>query len=131
LKITTDDGTLENATSLVGSIDPGGYFTIDSMLTPDTPGKHTLTLTIEYTDDFNQPRTIEKTLELDVEAAPEQSLGPLDGGPGMIVEESLLHKIWRFIKGLFGLDSAPPGGGGGLEGTPTPPPFVPAPAGKG
>jgi hypothetical protein len=40
-------------------------------------------------------------------------------------EETLLQKIWRFILGLFGLDSAPPEGGTGPGGEPTPEPVMP------
>ena len=128
IKVSVDAGTIDNSTGLVGSIDAGGYFTIDSMFTPEQSGKQKLHITIEYTDDFNQPRTLKRDLELEVmEGAPEESaLGPsgADGGGGgsdgllpLNAEETTMHKIFRFIKGLFGLDSSwpvwqAPGGGG-------------------
>lgn len=130
IKIKAEGGMIENGTSLVGSLDAGGYFTMDSMLTPDQPGPITLNISIDYVDDFNQPRTIEKKIEvevmealvdpsLDPSLAPPMSGGGGGGGGGEIIveEETTLHKIFRFIKGLFGLDSAwpvwqPPGGEG-------------------
>ena len=124
LKLETDSGTIENGTGLIGSIDAGGYFTIDSMLTPEKSGPMTLHVTIEYTDDFNQPRTLSKTLQVEVmEGAPEGE-GPItgpsidgNGGGGggggempVPAEETTMQKVWRFLRGLFGLDSAPAGG---------------------
>ena len=122
-----DSGTIDNSTGLVGSIDAGGYFTIDSMFTPEQSGKQKLHITIEYTDDFNEPRTLTRDLEVEVmEGAPtEPAVGPSGsggggGGEGVVpvdAQETTIHKIFRFIKGLFGLDSswpvwqAPSGGG--------------------
>lgn len=143
-KVTTDGGIIENGTSLVGPLDAGGFFTLDAMLTPNQPGPLTLTVTIDYVDDFNQPRTLERTLEVEVmEAFVDPSLDPsagggdgTNGGEVIVEEETTLHKIFRFIKGLLGLDSAWPvwqpggGGGGGVEEVPVEP--LPAlPPGKG
>jgi len=116
LKIESGNGTIENGTSLIGSLDAGDYFPLDSTLTPEQSGTLELNITIEYTDDFNQPRTINRTLEIEVvEGLVEPTLDPsLENGGGVAEgvssssEESLWQKIWRFILGLFGLDSAPP-----------------------
>ncbi|MFZ5881611.1 MAG: COG1361 S-layer family protein [Chloroflexota bacterium] len=132
MTLATNNGTLETETTLVGSLDPGGYFTFDGFITPDTAGPLQLTLTIEYTDDFNQPRTISKTLDLTVEEGfIDPSMEPgLEGGDGELPapsEETFLQKIWRFILGLFGLDSAAPSDNVPLEGAPTefPVPIMP------
>jgi hypothetical protein len=125
LKLESEQGTIENGTGLIGSIDAGGYFTLDSMLTAEQSGPLTLNITIEYTDDFNQARTLNKTLKVDVmEGMPEGPTGPgIDGGNGMVpdgsgmgevpmpIEETFLQKAWRFVLGVFGLDSAPSSGG--------------------
>jgi len=116
LKIESATGTVENGSSLVGSLDAGGYFTLDAMVTPEQSGPMTLDVTIDYTDDFNRERTVTRTLEIEVmEGAPEPILEPgMEGGDGsmpMAVEETPLQKVWRFLLGLFGLDSAPPSGG--------------------
>ncbi|MCS6993548.1 MAG: IPT/TIG domain-containing protein [Anaerolineales bacterium] len=113
MKISASNGMVENSTTLVGNIEPGGFFTFDSTVTPDMPGALELTVTIEYTDDFNQPRTIVKTLTLDVlempmEPTPDPNMPgggeyPLPGG-----EETFWQKAWRFLLGLFGLDSGTP-----------------------
>jgi hypothetical protein len=116
LKIESANGTIENGTSLIGSLDAGGYFTLDAMVIPEQSGPVELNITIDYTDDFNQSRTINRTLELEVmEGFVEPTLDPsLENGGGVTEGvssssgESVWQKIWRFIRGLFGLDSAPP-----------------------
>jgi hypothetical protein len=116
LKITTNNGTIQNDTTLVGAIDTGAFFTFDSTVIPDTPGTLELTATINYTDDFNQARTITKSLSLEVleavlEPTPDPNLPTQPGGgegvlPGS--EETFWQKAWRFALGLFGLDSGTP-----------------------
>lgn len=113
LRVETDGGVVENGEMLVGSLDPGGYFTMDALVTPTTSGSLTLQVTIEYTDDFNQPRTIQKTLSVEVmEAPPEPMPGtgeiPPEGPISPIGEETFWQKVWRFLLGLFGLDSSRP-----------------------
>ena len=144
MKISAKQGVVENGTSLIGSLDSGGYFTLDSFFTPEQSGPQSLDITIDYVDDFNQPRTLTKTLEIEVmeaflEPTPDPALGEGGLGEGFPVpsQENTWQKIWRFILGLFGLDSSAPseGGGGGGGGGPEAPQFeepAPAlPAGKG
>jgi hypothetical protein len=115
LKVTSKDGIVEAGETLVGALDAGGYFTLDAMFTPDVAGELELDVLIEYTDDFNQARTIERTLKITVEEAfieptPDPSM-PDDGTNGgfePVSDETFLQKTWRFVLGLFGLDSAPP-----------------------
>jgi len=135
IKVISEAGTVENGTGLVGSIDTGGYYTMDAMFTPEKSGKVVLDVAIDYTDDFNEPRTINKTLEVEVmEGAPEgQTIDPsLEGGGGgggeivVVTPETPLQKAWRFVLGLLGLDSATPSGG---EQVP-PGTEVPVPQGK-
>ncbi len=142
MTITTQNGTLENSTTLVGALDAGGYFTLDSMLTPDSSGKVTLNVAIDYTDDFNKARKIEKTLEVTVEEGfmeptPDPSMqgGKGNGGGGGMevgsaTGETALQKIWRFILGLLGLDSAPPAVAPAIQ-SPEQQIPIPAPSGGG
>jgi hypothetical protein len=128
MKVETSGGTVENGEGLVGSLDPGGYYTLDVMLVPNEPGPLDLTITIEYTDDFNQTRTVTQTLNMDVtdmliEPTPDLSAS---GGvfEGSNTPESFWHKVWRFILGLFGLDSGAPAIAPAIE-QPTVIPIVP------
>lgn len=117
MTVTADNADLMNNVSLVGTLDMGGYFPLDVMVIPQSAGPLNLTVTINYTDDFNQARTIMQTIPVEViESAPiDPGIGP-DGQPlpenGMIdqpaVEETVWQKVLRFLKGLIGLDSAPP-----------------------
>jgi hypothetical protein len=113
MKIEAPNGTVENGTALIGSLDAGGYFTLDAMVIPEQSGPMSLSITIEYTDDFNQPRVINEALQIEVmEAMQEPILEPGMEGSGEVMpiptEENTFQKIWRFVLGLFGLDSAPP-----------------------
>lgn len=114
IKVESPGGMIENGQSLVGSLEIGGYYTLDAMIYPDTPGSLELQITIDYTDDFNQARSITKTLTMEVmEMAEEPTIDPTspDGSPLEIPatgEETIWQKIWRFIMGMFGLDSAAP-----------------------
>jgi len=112
MKIEAANGTIDPATTLVGSLDPGGYFTFDSTAFPEAAGPLELKITIDYTDDFNQPRTVERTLTVEVEESfvePAPEPGMEGGGEFPTqTEETFAQKAWRFVLGLFGLDSAPP-----------------------
>jgi hypothetical protein len=114
MKVTAPSGTLTNDTMLVGSLDAGGYFPLDVNFTPDKPGPTEITITIHFTDDFNQAREITKTLSVDVADAPAMELTPgadTPGGKGgmdLTQPESFWTKVVRFVKGLFGLDSGTP-----------------------
>jgi hypothetical protein len=125
MKIESSSGFVENGTSLVGPLDTGGFFTLDAMVIPDQSGPMSLDITIDYTDDFNQPRTITRTLQIDVMEFEEPILEPgteVPGGEGFPIpsEETTLQKVWRFILGLFGLDSAPPSNDPGIVPGPVP-----------
>ena len=137
MKVTSEDGFIENGVSLVGPLDQGAYFTLDSVFVPDQAGTMTLDITIDYTDDFNQPRTITRTLEVEVmeafiEPTPDPSMGGGEEFP-IQAEESALQKVWRFILGLFGLDSAPPSNSdpGIVPIEPQEKPIEPIPGGRG
>jgi hypothetical protein len=115
LKVTSKDGIVDSGETLVGALDAGGYFTLDAMFTPDVTGEVELDVLIEYTDDFNQARTIERTMKITVEEGfieptPDPSMPGegMDGGFPIASDETFLQKTWRFVLGLFGLDSAPP-----------------------
>ena len=112
MKVTTNGGMVTNGEALVGSLDPGGYFTLDSMITPDVPGTLELLITIDYLDDFNQPQTITRTLSLnvmDMGVMPTPDVNNPGGESGIpVTQETGWQKVWRFILGLFGLDSSGP-----------------------
>ena len=138
MTITTENGMLENSEALIGALDAGFNFTIDSTFIPDTVGTYPLKIVIEYTDDFNQERTIEKTLEVEVlEGFTETPLDPsMEEGGGQesfapVSEETFLQKTWRFILGLLGLDSAPPSTSPDLQISPQDKPIEPIPSGGG
>jgi hypothetical protein len=127
--VTSPAGTIENGQTFVGSLEPGGYFTLDAMLTPFSAGPVDVTVTIDYTDDFNTSRTITRTLTVNVvDMMIDPSIDPNNpnGGGGIIIPieqpETIWQKIWRFVLGLFGLDSSAPSSNGS-DSVPTEPAF--------
>jgi uncharacterized membrane protein len=112
MKVTAENADLTNNISLVGTLDPGGYYTLDTQLVPYNAGPMTLEITINYTDDFNQPRTITQTLEISVEEMPTPEPGMMDStGEDFIPEpvaETFGQKLFRFFKGMIGLGSGLP-----------------------
>lgn len=111
MRVNGQGGQFSNNTILVGTLDPGGYFTLDATYIPELPGPADLVVSIDYTNDFNQPQVITKTLSIDVL---EQSIiePPVDGSQNGGIDvtlpssETFLQKVWRFILGLLGLDSS-------------------------
>jgi hypothetical protein len=98
-----------NNTALVGALDPGGYFTLDSEIMPVAEGPLEVNVIINYTDDFNAPREITQTLNLQVMPAPIFTPDPNMGPDGLPINQPEVETFWgkigRFFKGLFGLDS--------------------------
>ncbi len=114
IKVTAQNADVTNNVSLVGALEPGGYFTLDANVMPYQAGPLDLEVTVNYTDDFNQQRVIVQNMSIEVQEmqAPEPMPEgqdpnfPTDGN-GSIGNENLWQKIVRFFKGLFGLDSSP------------------------
>jgi hypothetical protein len=135
MKVTADGADVTNNVSLVGALDSGGYFTLDANITPYQEGPLEIKIEIAYTDDFNQPRTIEQTLKIDVQPAMEITPEPTDAS-GMPIDvnqsqpETFWQKVGRFFKGLFGLDSGPTQPTG-TEAAPTEEPIQSFPVGGG
>ena len=114
--ITAADSEFSQNMAQIGSLEPGGYFTLDTTVIPMFGGPLELQVSISYTDDFNQAQVINKTLNLMVEAipTPEPMIGMEDSPYGEEMfnpiqqEETFGQKILRFLKGLLGLGSAAP-----------------------
>jgi hypothetical protein len=125
MRVSAEGAELSGNTVLVGPLDTGGYYTLDSTLIPSAPGPLDLTVTIDYTDDFNTPQTITKTIPVEVlEMAPPPEITPEGGLPGTDGgvttgnsggPETFLQTVMRFLRGMFGLDSGQtvPGGSPG------------------
>jgi len=139
MRVTAEvEGEFSNNVLLVGSLDPGNTFPLDATFTPFAAGPTELVVTVDYTDDFNQPQKI--TAQLTVEVlegfpTPEPG-GEIPGGEipgGELPLETTTEMFVRFLRGLFGFGSARPqptlgffpvenfdNGGGRLEGVPVP-----------
>ncbi len=136
LRVNAPEGAqVMNNTLLVGVMDPGMYNTLDAQIIPDRPGTMEIPVVINYNDDFNQPRSIEQTLTIEVmemmmEPPPTDGINGGGGGGGgqvidvpVTVEETFIQKVLRFFKGLLGLNSSTPTPAGepGMDGVPVDP----------
>jgi hypothetical protein len=114
MEVTAQGAQFSNNVILVGALTIGGYYTLDATITPEQAGPLELLVTIDYTDDFNQLQVITRTLSVEVQEMflpePVPGEGGVEGGEGMppAVQETFAQKLWRFVKGLFGLDSSAP-----------------------
>jgi hypothetical protein len=115
MKVTADGEDITNNVSLVGSLDPGGYYTLDAEFTPSKAGPLDIVVTINYNDDFNQPRELVQTITINVQEqviiTPDPSIenpegNGMPGSTGASMPETFWQKVGRFFKGLFGLDSS-------------------------
>ncbi len=115
MRVSAKGAELTNNSTLVGVLDTGGYYTFDASIVPQKAGALPLQVSISYTDDFNQVRTITQELEVEVMDGPPVDLmgqvGP-DGMPlpemPMQEPETFWQKLLRFVKGLIGLGSDAP-----------------------
>ena len=124
--------SFENNQALIGALEAGGNYPLDATVYPDTPGTLPLVVTINYTDDFNQPQTITATLDVEVMEAPPVDPGfPPDGGPvdpgSQNPQESFTDMLVRFLKGLLGLGSGLSNSGGGVINQPSQPDVIVVP----
>lgn len=109
MKVGGQAAQFSNNSTLVGALDPGGYFTMDAMAIPNQPGQLDLQITIEYTDDFNQAQIITRTLTAQVQEPPAVNPGMGNGEAPVapvVQPETFFEKVWRALRGLLGLDSA-------------------------
>jgi hypothetical protein len=108
MEIIPSSGSISNGKISVGTIDPGGYFTVDSEFIPDMPGEATVKLIVYYTDDFTNPSTLTLTLPplnvADMSTLPDG--GSMTGGGGELIPEQPVEAPliwWQILLGFFGL----------------------------
>lgn len=111
---SAEGADVSNNTSLVGSLDVGAFYSLDVNYMPYAAGEQQVLVTINYTDDFNQPRQIQQPVKVTVlEGAPPMpditpTLDPNGGVPQPAGPTSFWDQVLRFFKGLLGLGSGQP-----------------------
>jgi len=121
LEAKGDDMDVEAANTIIGSLDSGGFFTADVKITPKKAGALKLMVRIHYLDDFGKQRALSRSLLIKAEQPPTPI--PVMEDTSQQAGTGLWDQIVRFIKGLFGLESAPAEGtlpSGAPEGQPMP-----------
>ncbi len=96
--------TFQPVTEFVGPLDAGGFFTLQAELQAAEAGEGEIVVTIEYLDDFNEPRELVQRYPVQVEAAPEMPV--MD--PSEMDDAPRGNVFLRAIKGFLGLGASPP-----------------------
>jgi hypothetical protein len=111
ITVSSDSGTWEKNTAIIGSIAAGDFYSLDAVFTPSESGTQDIRVSIEYTDDFNRSQLIVQTLQVEVqEPEPRDDFGMDEFSPPETQQPTTLWgKIMQFFKGLFGLDSGAAG----------------------
>ncbi|HQE91372.1 MAG TPA: hypothetical protein PLH19_03105 [Anaerolineae bacterium] len=103
---------MEEPSTYVGNLDPGGSWTLDAMAMPLAPGPVDVVVNVYYVDDLNQTQVYSQTLTVEVMEMPQEGtpggpdgpLGPTEL-PAEGTPETLMQKVLRFVKGFLGLGS--------------------------
>lgn len=108
ITLSSSSGSWEKNMAIIGSVDAGDFYSLDAIFTPQQAGTQKINVAIEYTDAFNQSQMIEKTLQVEVQDAPQvwdegMNESPLDGQTSH--PTTLWQRIVQFFKGFFGFDS--------------------------
>lgn len=111
VQVKAGDVVLPVQNAFVGALEAGLPFQLDVPFTPPGAGDHTVTVLINYTDDFNQQRVISKTVTVTAQEGgffPPDDGGNNGGGtvdPQPPAQEDFFAWLWRLIRGLLGLES--------------------------
>jgi hypothetical protein len=138
VRVESEAAEITNGELPIGYLDTGLAFTIDALAMPFEPGPLSVVVAVDYVDDFNEAQVIQQTLNLEViEAEPIPEFeggggggGGVDFGPEVTEPETFWDKALRFLRGLLGLDSAPPESAP-LEGPPSEEPIQVIPGAPG
>lgn len=110
--ITTENAdVLDGAETYLGPVRNDDSTTLNATVIPSAEGEATITVTLNYTDDLNQPKTIEEVYTIQVNPAPPAiDFGPtpdfsqpLPGGEEPQIDNRDL--LGRLLLGLLGLGS--------------------------
>ena len=99
LRLACDTAELEGAEVFLGNLEPGDGDVLETEATLTKTGTATITLTIEYLDEFGDTRETTKTVEVQASAAASETAEVVDeeGGGGFFAA------IGGFFRALFGL----------------------------
>ena len=104
--VLCETAVIENNSGIVGILDSGGFFSADVKITSQKAGVQKVTVRIHYIDDFSKARTFRK--ELAILMLPPPTPIPMDENSQLQEQETFWDQIIKFLRGLFGLETAPP-----------------------
>ncbi len=119
IELTSDQLTITNGSTFIGSLDSGTSGAITAQATATMAGTVALTVNVNYLDAFQQPQTYTKDITIDVQGSPtpQPSLSGSSGTAGLgsqtVGQTTVLQRIWRALLGFFGLGVESPTQGGG------------------
>jgi hypothetical protein len=111
VEVTSADLEITGGSMYVGPLDGGTSGTLIATATALDPGTATVTVTVNYLDEFQQEQTITRTLTFEIEQ-PQEPGGtdsPTSDDEG---ELTFWQRVWRAILGFFGLGTNEAGAAG-------------------
>jgi hypothetical protein len=100
IEVTSDDLDLYEASLYLGPLDAGTSGSLVPQAVARRPGLAEAAVTVHYLDDLNQDQVITQTLSFTIESAETAPVSPVDATDQ---DTSFLGRLWRVIRGLFGL----------------------------
>ena len=80
MTVSAENAEVTNNVSLIGPLDPGGSYTLDSNYMPYQAGDQQIKVVISYTDDFNQAQQITSLVPVTVQ---EMAQPPMERPPAL------------------------------------------------
>ncbi|MBI3764385.1 MAG: hypothetical protein HY260_21305 [Chloroflexi bacterium] len=108
MRVTAAEGSAQfrDNVTLVGSLDAANFFTLDATIIPGKGGPLLLTVTVDYTDAFNQQQAITQMLNIEVKepaVTPQANAGGNEAAAGG--GANVFQRVWQVILGLLGIGS--------------------------
>ncbi len=112
VEVTSDTLLISDGSLYVGPLDGGTAGTLVPQAEAQEPGTATITVTINYLDNFQQPQTVVQTMTIEIQDSGLSILGADDANADATTPDTdggvtAGQRLWRAILGFLGLGTRP------------------------